>query len=792
MYRLFFIAKNNMKKQKSDMITFFIMTFLSSFMIYLCLNLFVGTFRLCNTNKEVINGADIIFLRGNDDISGFKLKEIIQGNENVTNYEENKYLSTMSKYRKQGDLKWSNYSFAFASYDDEREYQTVSINTKRFYGSDIVLPVTMSTNFTKGDIIEFKFGENIYDFKVAGFNEDYVWSSPVNLGAYYCYISEKMYERVEFESRKNITPGYLVKVQLSKDALKNHVSASDATDEILGEYNMWLQSYQNMHPDYVSDISNEIPCDTFMMTGMILPFIFIAVILVFALIILGIALVVIDFSVKNFIMDNMKNIGIMEAGGYTVKEMIGILLMQLLSVSLAGSFFGTLLAFLIQGKIGFIMLYLLGLSWNQKADMTVLAVVVLGICTIISIFTLLLGRQYKKTSVLEALRGGIQTHNFRKNLFPFDKTNLPVSVTVALKETFGKFKSQIGVIVIIAILAFSAGLGFGIYEVMSDADALLNFCGLDIADASFPGDQNMYNTVEKYDSVESMRREYWWSLDLVSGNKVKRITTRCISDTSSMKTESMVEGRWPKYENEIALGVSAAESLEKKAGDTVIVRNGEEEASYLVTGIYQTMNNMGMMVYCTTDAFERIGSLPDEMSTYVNLKKGYTFDDFEKVFKGDFPDTEVNDEYASMGGLFTTISASIKAVMFVIMLVTAFIVALSEALLIRTRITKEWKNFGIHMALGFTSGQLNGQILVSNLPAVIIGIAFGLTIVSAFGDKVVLLMFSMFGFQKVAFRISPLSYMIVIAVIAGVAMLVTWLNGTKIKKLEPVKMITEE
>ena len=96
-----------------------------------------------------------------------------------------------------------------------------------------------------------------------------------------------------------------------------------------------------------------------------------------------------------------------------------------------------------------------------------------------------------------------------------------------------------------------------------------------------------------------------------------------------MKTESMVEGRWPKYENEIALGVSAAESLEKNAGDTVIVRNGEEEASYLVTGIYQTMNNMGMMVYCTTDAFERIGSLPDEMSTYVNLKKGYTFDDFE-------------------------------------------------------------------------------------------------------------------------------------------------------------------
>ena len=36
MYKLFFIAKNNMKKQKGDMITFFILTFIAALLIFDC------------------------------------------------------------------------------------------------------------------------------------------------------------------------------------------------------------------------------------------------------------------------------------------------------------------------------------------------------------------------------------------------------------------------------------------------------------------------------------------------------------------------------------------------------------------------------------------------------------------------------------------------------------------------------------------------------------------------------------------------------------------------------------
>ena len=74
-----------------------------------------------------------------------------------------------------------------------------------------------------------------------------------------------------------------------------------------------------------------------------------------------------------------------------------------------------------------------------------------------------------------------------------------------------------------------------------------------------------------------------------------------------MNPRQMVEGRWPLYENEVAVGTSAANNLGIKVGDTVIVKNGESEASYLITGMMQTFNNMGMMGYMTTEGFERIG-----------------------------------------------------------------------------------------------------------------------------------------------------------------------------------------
>ena len=65
MYRFFFIAKNNMKKQKKDMITFFIMTFISAVLIYLSITMLIGSDRVLNDLDKKINAADVfVFFHG--------------------------------------------------------------------------------------------------------------------------------------------------------------------------------------------------------------------------------------------------------------------------------------------------------------------------------------------------------------------------------------------------------------------------------------------------------------------------------------------------------------------------------------------------------------------------------------------------------------------------------------------------------------------------------------------------------------------------------------------------------
>ncbi len=384
-----------MKKQKKDMITFAVMTFLASFMIFICLMMLIGTFRVMDTNQKQINGADIIILLKCDDpVLNFKLREIIQGNKKLTQYESTKYLSVQGKYRKKGTHNWSEYPFDICSYDDERNVQTTSVDTEGFSGKDILLPVYMSTFFSVGDIMQLKIEDNQYEFRVAGFNEDFLYSSPMNMGIYLVYISGEYYENIEFENPEYAIPGRNVKMKFTRAALKNHADASEEADNIYSELNTWVQSYKKEHPEYHGDVyGNFIPAELMKTASMIMPFIFVAFLLVFALIILLIAFVIIDFSVKNFILDNMKNTGIMEAGGYTVSELILILLTQLLSVALVGSLSGVILGAALQEKIGGIMLFLLGLNWNQQASFSLMASVLIGSSLVITVVTLGVGRE---------------------------------------------------------------------------------------------------------------------------------------------------------------------------------------------------------------------------------------------------------------------------------------------------------------------------------------------------------------------------------------------------------------
>lgn len=793
MYRYYFLAKNNIRKQKGDMITFFILTLIASALIFVSVIFLLGTGKVVDTNMKQINAADILIMVSTDERAEGKIAEIIKGNDDFDGFESTKYLDSYAKYRHKGEKTWTEYSFNIASYEDDRKIQMMSNPSVKHHGNQVVIPVSLSATFHIGDVLELKIGDNVYRLKVAGYNEDNIYCSPMNMGTYLIFVSERLYNTIEFENPTKALSCRLIKTNLARHTRFSGKSGNDYCDDLFNEFNDWYVAYCRQHPDYGLSSINFLPADLMKTASLILPLIFIAIVLVFAVIMFVIAMVIIHFSVKNFIMLNMKNTGIMEASGYTVRELVAVLLVQLLLVAGLGCIAGIAAGSLILNPAGAIILATLGLSWNQNIDMKVAFFVFAGICTVVALVTLVLGREYSKTSPLSALHGGNSVTKRRKNYFSFEHTLFPISVTLACKDTFGKFTSKLGTIFIMAILTISTIVGFGMVDSYARDDAgLLALAGMFECDAVLDGSETMMKSVEGMSTVQSVYGDTWYSFNYSIGKRVASITTRAFTDTSNIRGGSILEGSWPKKENEIMLASAAADTLNAGLGDIVTIKNSGKEESYRVCGMCQTMNNMGMMAYITTSGFERVSPPVDEYSIWVNLKSGKSFDDFRAEFEDMYPDVEVTDYREAAKGTTGVVSAGMKAVAVFIASLTILIVAFVESLIVRAQITKEWRNLGVSKALGFTSSDLIRQVMMSNLPAVVIGVVVGLIASPVSGANLMKSAFAIFGFRKAVFTVLPVSYVLTAVLIIGIAMATAALLGRRIRSLEPVKMITEE
>src|SRR5699024_1335128 len=130
---------------------------------------------------------------------------------------------------------------------------------------------------------------------------------------------------------------------------------------------------------------------------------------------------VIKFSVSNNIEEGMVNIGVLKAIGYTSRQILSSVILQYILIALCGSIIGIALSYALMPLIGDIISTLSGLIWVQRFDMTVNLVSIFFVMICVVLVTLLSAFRVKKILPVVALRGGIQTHSFRKNHIPLEK-----------------------------------------------------------------------------------------------------------------------------------------------------------------------------------------------------------------------------------------------------------------------------------------------------------------------------------------------------------------------------------
>ena len=805
MYKLFFIAKNNMKKQKGDMITFFILTFIAALLIFDCASAMGGMGHVLEDRFKAVNGPEVVLVMADKELLVEAAEEAFKENPHLEEYEAALILNSTTEYRNKKDDTYEEYQFFAEAFEDQRKILNITfedengneIKADTLGENDVIMPYYTKNRFSVGDTFELKCEDDIFEFRVAGYNEDPYMCSALNISIFHIFIARSRLEEINSANHDSTGKFWMYKGKVKDGVLSADFDTEELEKEIGESYKAKTNAYGKEHPELNVTNYMLLNWDTMKSGGQILPMLVMAIFMVFALLLLIIAILIISFSVKNFIQRNMKNTGILEASGYTVKELRRALSVQLLLVSGLGSIVGVLVGTLTFGGFGNVVGGILGLTWNQPANLLVAGCTVLGLLLLVWLVSVRISRTYKKITVLTALRGGLGTHNFKKNHFPLEKTGVPMPLVLSLKETFGNPGRNIAMVLIAGILTIAMLCGFGMLENFgTDPEKMIELTGTTHCKLELYASEGLTETIEQVEGVTKVMSCFQLEPNVSFGSKEKTVYVQAIKNPEETFDAIILEGRLPRQANEVMLTAILADDLGAKVGDVVKITFADVTEEYLVTGLNQRMERMGRSMILTEEGGRKL--LPAtpkyHYNVYANEDVSYDTlkDRVEQAVKGmtehmTFSNMEkwVNE---SMGGIMD----AMEAICLVFSVVTLLVVIFVESLVIRAKMVREWRGMGISKAMGMTSGGLISQIMLSNIPAILGGVLLGTLLAQWVGIWSCKALLAMFGIRKVSFEISPLAMLITAAAIILVALITSGLQGLKVRKLQPVDMITEE
>ena len=237
------------------------------------------------------------------------------------------------------------------------------------------------------------------------------------------------------------------------------------------------------------------------------------------------------------------------------------------------------------------------------------------------------------------------------------------------------------------------------------------------------------------------------------------VYTNVTDDYNQLENNIVYEGRQPKHENEISISWVVSNQINKGIGDTVEVEYGNEKASFLVTGLSQSIGNLGQIAALTMDGIQQLQSDYKGTTLYVYLDGISNKDFIENVQKqyGDYivETLDIDENIESQTGMYT---AAVFAVMVMVLIITVLVVVMILYLVIKTMIIKRKKEFGVMKAIGYSTIQLMNQISISFLPVIITGVAIGGVLGYFFTNPMLSVLLSSAGVKRLDFIIHLPTY----------------------------------
>ena len=574
----------------------------------------------------------------------------------------------------------------------------VAEDSKR-HADPIWLPYSFKTagGYKLGDPFAITVGEVKHRYHIQGFHQN-----PVSgvLGSIQVEFRVKASEAAALAS----APG-MNRVWQLRALVKDVSQADDVAAEISSKVTKAAVQSGTASPVLVS-VGWKLLSSVLMIPANVLIFSFI----LFAAIVASVVAVIVRFAIRSVIVREMPALGTQKALGFRSGHIARLLALPFAIVALAASLAGAAVGVVGVGAAAGAMLAVVGV--------TALAV----------------ARKVRRIPPVEALRGGEATHSFHSNHLPLRKARGPLTLVLGVKSALQARAQTIMVAIVIAMVAFASVFSVALYSALfKDSRKVV---GIFIGDR-----QDVTVSVLKGRSVEAVRKDLGAMpgverVQIFDNTRNADVSGRTVSLSvadsypSSKGSRSVYKGRYPKSANEISLGGKFAKSLGVDVGDEVTVDFQGGKATYLVTGLTQTVVRMGMVASVTIDGAKRMNAAYQPKYATAVLKEGQNIDAFvgkvRTEMKGRY-DYVVNS-YAISESYVAPYLAMSKTMSFAIFGVAGLVTMLVIGLVVGSAMVRSRRTFGVLKAAGFTNAQLMRQMLACYLPPVAIGGAIGIAI----------------------------------------------------------------
>ena len=739
----------NLKKDKGSYLSFGVVILITAIMLNLALVLVFQVDKAYDKKFEDLNTATInITIPQIQDTDA--LRDELKTIKGVAEAERREavFLEAVVK-----DFRGTDFSMntMFYNKDDSREMNQFIMKEEsaKLTGQSIYLPLYVASfgEFAPDDEIIYEIGDRKHTFKVAGALEEMQYGN-YGKGLMGAYLPKHVYEEFAGEYEEHIVTEY----SILADDNTNITALSNDISNLLEEKGIAM----------LTSCDKESTKDTRTMVCNLL----ILVLLAFALVILLVSVFLCKFRISNSIEEDMTNMGVLKALGYTGNLIIESVVSPYLMVTLIASLLGVIASYGILPALSELLTLQAGFSFHLLFDIKGLVYVETILVLIVAAFTYSAAKRIKKLQPINAIRGNSEGKEIKKNALLFG-VSFVLTILIA-------FASTLFYNVIVKPNNFISTLSEEMPEIIiypkeSYGDTLLS---------DLQGDSQI-ETVLKY------------TVGTVTIDDAP-VTVFVCEDFGSVSNDLCYLGENPNEKDEIALG-SALEGT-YQLGEQIKIQNGDISCSYKITGFVQSVNYQGNVCELSLEGYQALHSDPIVPSLYVYLQNGA---DVERVIEqmeeshGDKILSQVN--YQKMTKTTQEMYAGITSIMIIVIFILTILIALFVLyIVIKILLVQRKRDLGIYKAIGYSNWQLMLQMIGSFLPASVLAVLLSSALGLVYIPQINRFIFQTIGAMKNNMEVS-FAFLMIFAFIQILVNLVISISLTMpIKKISAYALIKED